>query len=804
MLLKLAKLVYISCRNNMSAQTNDLINPQVLLSLTKYLRLANYLSTTQMYLKDNYLLESELKREHLKERVLGHWGTVPGINFIYANLNLLIKRHQQETMLITGPGHGYPALLANLYIEGTLGDYYPDYKWGKYAMGKLSKNFSWPRQFPSHANPETPGVILEGGELGYALAYAFGAAFDNPDLLVACIVGDGEAETATTAASWHSNKFLNPKNDGAVLPIVHINKFKISGPSIFGTMSNEELCQLYKGYGYHPIIVEGDFLFEPMIYALEEAYQKIKTIQTQAREHGIIDKPAWPVILLISKKGWTGPKEVNGKMIEDSFYSHGVPLEHTLTEDAEFAALKQWLESYNISELITENGEPISEILSLVPEAHLRMGKNKAANGEEVAKLVLPDPKKFEVEIGKPASHKAANLIELSKYLEEVVSNNRQSFRLMSPDESISNRLGSLFNVTERCYMWPTPKGSEKIGPDGRVMEILSENILTAWMQGYTLTGRHSILVTYEAFMMIAASMVDQYLKFIKQKNRIYWRKAVPSLNFIITSATWRQEHNGLSHQNPGFVSSLMDNNSKHVDIHYPVDANMLIKTMEQCLNSRNMVNVIVAGKHDMPQYLTMQECGYQMKDGIGIWDGASNGAKDPDVVMAATGDYMTIEVLAAIKLLEQWAPEVKTRFVSVTEISNFNIGDLSAPGKNSNALFNHYFTSNKPIIWAYHGYPEDIKSLLFANPASTRIKLYGYAEKGTTTTPFDMLVLNKMSRYQLALDAAAQYRETHPDFEHKFQEILKIVQDLLAKHEAYIAEHGKDLAEVSDLKLLA
>lgn len=788
----------------MSAQPNDLTNPQILLSLTKYLRLANYMAAAQLYLKDNFLLEQELKPEHVKERVLGHWGTVPGLNFIYANLNLLIKRHQQEMMLIVGPGHGYPALLSNLYIEGTLGEYYPDYRWSKYAMGKLEKNFSWPRQFPSHANPETPGVILEGGELGYSLGYAFGAAFDNPDLIVTCVVGDGEAETATTAASWHSNKFLNPKTDGAVLPIVHINKYKISGPSIYGTMSNDELCNLFEGYGYHPIVVTGDFIYEPMIYALEEAYQKIKEIQKQARENGVIDKPKWPVILLETKKGWTGPKEVHGEMIEDSFRSHGVPLEHVLTDTDEFQALKSWFESYSVGELINEKGEPIDEIKNLIPEGMLRMGKNKFANCEKMHTLDLPDTAKFEVPIGAPGSKQAANMIELSKYLKEVVEKNPQAFRVMSPDESVSNRLAALFDATTRRYVWPTPAGSEKIGPDGRVMEILSENVLTAWMEGYTLTGRHSILVSYEAFMMIAASMVDQYLKFIQQKNRIYWRKAVPSLNFIITSASWRQEHNGLSHQNPGFVSSVLNNHTSHVDVHYPVDANMLIKTMEQCLTTYNKVNVIVAGKHDMPQYLTMQDCGYQMQNGIGVWDGATKGSKNPDVVMAATGDYMTLEVLAALKLLGEWAPEINTRFVSVTEISNFNLGDLENPGKVSNELFNHYFTPDKPVIYAYHGYVEDIKALLYGNPASTRFKLHGYSERGTTTTPFDMLVLNKMSRYQLALEAAAAYLKTHPEFADKFTALQMNVKTILAKHDMYIMANGKDMPEVTDFKLNA
>lgn len=787
----------------MTAQEkNTLITPEVLLALTKYLRFTNYLTVTQMYLKDNFLLEKKLSPDHIKNRILGHWGTSPGLNFIYANLNLLIKRHNQEMMLIVGPGHGYPAILSNLYLEGTLGRYYPDYKIGKKGFGLLSKHFSWPQKFPSHANPETPGVIMEGGELGYALGYAFGAALDNPDLIVPCIIGDGEAETATTATAWHSNKFLNPKTDGAVLPIVHINKYKISGPSIYGTMSQDELINLFKGYGYDPIIVAGEFLYEPMIFAMEEAYQKIKKIQELARKENIIDKPQWPVILFISKKGWTGPKEVDGLMIEDSFRSHGVPLENAKKDKKEFKLLEEWLQSYKIYELIDGKGKPIKEITDLIPEQKLLMGENKIANCEQITKLNLPNVNDYEFKVGRPGSKSAANMIELSKYVRDIIKRNDKSFLLFCPDESVSNRLSSLFDVTDRRYIWPILPGSEKIGPDGRVFEYLSENLITAWTCGYTLTGRHAIFVSYESFMMITASMIDQYIKFLDKRDEIYWRKPTPSLNIIVTSGTWRQEHNGISHQNPGFVSSLLNNNSKHVDVHYPVDANMLIKTMEEALKSTNKVNVIVPGKHDLPQYLTMKECEYQMKKGIGYWDGTGNDPAHADVVLAATGDYITLEVLAAIKILKDWAPEIKTRFVSVTEISNFNIGDLEAPSKLSNEQFNYFFTNDKPIIFAYYGYREDIKALLYKNPAINRIKLFGYCEKGTTTTPFDMLVLNSMSRYQLILEAANAYLKTHPDFESKHKEIQKKVIELLKKHQEYIDENGIDMPEVIDFQL--
>ena len=789
----------------MTAQNNpsDLVRPDLMVSLTKYLRLANYLSAAQLYLKDNFLLEKELTLEHIKPRILGHWGTVPGLNFIYANLNILTQRHNQETMLIIGPGHGYPSLLSNLYIEGTLGEFYGGFKYSKQALGNLIKGFSWPRAFPSHSNPETPGVILEGGELGYALPSAFGAAFDNPDLLVACVVGDGESETATTSASWHSNKFLNPITSGAVLPIVHINKFKISGPTIYGTMSSDELTNLFEGYGYDPIIIEGDFLFEPMIYAMEEAYQKIKAIQKDARENGKIEKPKWPVILLITKKGWTGPKELRGVAIEDSFRAHGVPLEDVHNDKEQFALLKSWLESYQVNELLTEKGEPIAEIMSLLPKETLRLGRNKNANGAVFSHLKLPNIANFEIKFKKPATISKQNLTELSKYISEVVKLNPDTFRVMSPDESISNKLSELFNVTKRAYVWPCPANSENMSPDGRLMEILSENILMGWLQGYVLTGRQGILVSYEAFMMIIASMVDQYLKFIFQKKEIKWRKPVPSLNFILTSSSWRQEHNGISHQNPGFVSSLLNNNNKNVRIHYPVDANMLIATMEECLRRQDGVNVIVCGKRDLPQYLSMQDAKIQMETGIGIWDGASKGGDKPDIVFSASGDYMTLECLSAIKLLEEMAPQIKTRFVSVSEITCMNIGELSNPGKLTFNQFNEYFTPDKHIIYCYHGYKEDIQGLLFKNPRAEKIHIHSYKERGTTTTPFDMLVLNGCSRFQLVLEAVYYYSLEHPEFKGKRETINAYVSSLLAKHEKYILEKGIDIPEINNFTLI-
>ncbi|HEX9804807.1 MAG TPA: phosphoketolase family protein, partial [Candidatus Dojkabacteria bacterium] len=534
------------------------MNDDLISKLGKYFRLVNYLSAAQLYLKDNFFLEKELSKEHIKKRILGHWGTVPGLNFIYMNLNLIIKKTNQDMMLIIGPGHGYPALLSNLYVEGTMGEFYPEYKISKESAGKLIKNFSWPGGFPSHANPETPGVVLEGGELGYSLSTAFGTILDNPDLITACIVGDGEAETGPLAAAWHSAKFVNPKESGAVLPIVHINKYKISGPTIYGTMSDEELDHLFRGYGYNPIFLHDQNIFEDGIRVFDDAYSQIKEIQRLAREENIIDKPKWPVILMISKKGWTGPIEFQGKMIEDSFRSHGIPLEKP-QDDEEFQALKNWLECYNVQELFTDDFQIDSDILDIIPSDEFKMGRNKHANNEFRYEMNLPQTSDYEIKFEKDFKTKASSTEELGKYLRDVISMNPESFRIFCPDETESNKLHSLFEATKRGYMWPVPEGSENISKEGRVMEMLSEHTLQGWLQGYTMTGRQGVFISYEAFMMIVASMVDQYSKFLKQSENIKWRKPIPAMNFVLTSTSWRQDHNGFSHQNPGFISAALN-----------------------------------------------------------------------------------------------------------------------------------------------------------------------------------------------------------------------------------------------------
>ena len=761
----------------------------------KYLRLANYISAAQLYLKGNFFLKKRLAKANIKKRLLGHWGTVPGLNFIYLSLNQFIIEHEAETMFVMGPGHGFPSLLSNLFIEGTLGEFYPQYKPNKKNLEKLIRNFSWPGGFPSHANPETPGVILEGGELGYSLSTAFGAAFDNKDLIVACVIGDGEAEAATTAASWHSTKFLNPKTSGAVLPILHLNKFKISGPTIYGTMSDRELRSLFKGYGWEPYFVEGSDIFEEMHRTLERVYRKIRHTQELAREKNIIEKPEWPMIIVKTEKGWTGPKELSGRKIEGTFHSHGIPLENPRGDNEQFKVLNKWLTSYKVNELFDEKGEIIQEIKNLVPKKNLRMGMNRHANNFASEKLKLPEIKNYEVKTEK--GFRTSPMIEISKYLRDVFKLNNNNFRIFSPDESESNKLQSIFDATKRNYIWPVPTGSENMSENGKVLEMLSENVLMGWMQGYILTGRHGLFVSYEAFMMIVASMVDQYSKFLKQAKEVTWRKPIPSLNFLLTSTSWRQDHNGFSHQNPGFVSSVLNDHSENVKVHYPPDVNSLLLVMEEAFSVPGNINVIVAGKSMMQQYLTIEHAHRQVSDGIAWWEGTGNHDKDPDIIFAATGDYMSEESIAAIRILKKLMPEMKTRFVNVSELTNFGIGDARRNKKASDELLRKTIMGSKPVIYSYHGFPEDIKSLIFGHPYASLFHIHGYINEGTTTTPFDMQVVNETSRLHLALEAVKIVSETNPKVKEKAHEVESYIGELLIKHRRTISETGEDIDEI-------
>lgn len=773
--------------------------------LTKYLRLTNYLGAAQLYLRDNFLLEEELKPEHIKRRVLGHWGTVPGLNFIWACLDVSIKKYKQEMLMVVGPGHGYPAVQANLFVEGSLGEFLKEYnpyafdlKQRKEAFEKVIKNFSWPGGFPSHSNPHTPGCILEGGELGYSLSHAFGAAFDNPDLIVACIVGDGEAETGPTATAWHSNKFLNPITSGAVLPIVHINGYKISGPTIYGTMSDEELINLFNGYGYFPIIIEGESLFEPMLSAVDSSIERIKSIQKEARDSGNPGKPKWPVILLRSPKGWFGPEPlVEGFPIVGSFRSHGVPLEHPQDDEKEFALLKNWLESYNVRELLNDDYSFISDVLDYVPSGDLRMGMNKHARAIGSKDLVLKDLENFQVEFEQKGTLETSSTAKLSEYMRDIFIDNAENknFRLFCPDETESNKLHEIFKATKRGYLWPVKDHDENIATDGRVMEMLSEHTLEGWYQGYNITGRHGIFVTYEAFAEIISSMVDQYAKFIRHSRYITWKNPVPSLNFLLTSLVWKQEHNGFSHQNPGFISSVLNDHGDFVSLYFPTDANSMLAVAEEVFKSKNKINVIVAGKRPNPQWLTLEEARKQIQEDIRVWDFVSD--ENPDVVMVGCGDYPMKEVIAAKLLLKRLIPELRLRVVNITELSCFGIGDNKCPSRISPVRFDEIFTQNKPIIFNYHGYPEDIKSLIYGHHRASGFSIHGYNEIGTTTTPGDMLIQNKVDRYHLALEAVQFASASNPRVEENRTKVEEYLKQILEKHVTYIQEQGIDIDEM-------
>jgi len=773
--------------------------------LPKYLRYVDYIGAAQLYLKENTLLREELKPTHMKERILGHWGTVPGLNFIYAHLNYLIYKHHASMMYLVGPGHGAPAVIANLFAEKTLQEFYPDLKTDEEGTHKLIKMFSWPGGFPSHTNPGTPGAILEGGELGYSLATSYGAVMDNPELIVACVVGDGEAETGPLATAWHSNKFLNPKTSGAVLPILHVNGYKITGPTIFSTMSNEELTNLFSGYGYEPIIVD---IMHPseenphfkMMRALDHAYNRIREIQKKARtSKEPLLKPRWPMIVMRSLKGWTGIKKADGHKVEGTYHSHGIPISDPRTNPVHFKLVKDWLESYKVTELVDAHGSPLPEVLEFVPKEDLRMGMNKHAIGGNMMKeLKLPNLKKYRIYLTKRGEPQVGNAGVSALYMRDIMANNKKNFRFFCPDETESNKFGALFEVTKRAFMWPLHPFDENIGPDGRVMEVLSEHNLQGWMQGYSLTGRYGIFATYEAFATIIASMVDQYAKFIKQSSKVSWRKPIPALNYLLTSVGWRQEHNGYSHQNPSFISGVLEKHGKFCSVYFPADANQLLVIMEDCFKRKDSINVIVAGKQIMPQWLSLDEAREELKAGVGIWHWINpKASKDPDVVMAAAGDALVQESMAAISLLNKLIPELKIRFVNVSELTALGVGDEKHPLSLSHKDFCSYFTEDKPIIFNFHGYPEAIRKLIFGRDAMDRISVHGYEEEGTTTTPFNMMVMNKTDRFNLCIDVLGKAVRQNPRFAKKAAELTAYFHKKLDEHAKYIIEYGKDMEEV-------
>lgn len=781
----------------------------------RYFRYVNYIAAAQLYLKDNFFLQRKLLSDDIKDRILGHWGTVPGLNFIYEHCNYLISKTRAEMMFIVGPGHGAPAVLANLFAEGTLGEFYKNCPPDGRGTSELIRSFSWPGGFPSHTYPGVPGSILEGGELGYSLGTAYGAVLDNPDLIAVCVVGDGESETGALCAAWHSNKFLNPAESGAVLPIVHVNGYKISGPTILGTMSDGEISDLFHGYGYNVQFVSGDSDCESRMHvqmarAMQNAYDEIRFLQHKARSSKKpVLKPQWPVIVLRSAKGWTGIRELKGKKVEGSFRSHGIPLSDPKMNPSSLKILENWLASYRITELVDEKGRPLPDLLKFVPSGHLRMGKNKYAFGGNMRKdLKMPDVVKYEVKISPKNSLlknqrgvvEACNTEVGAAFVRDIflTSKKDKNFRYFCPDETESNKMHCLFDVTNRAYMWPLQAHDEHMGPTGRVMEVLSEQSLQAWLEGYLLTGRHGLFGTYEAFATIVSSMVDQYAKFLKQSTRVPWRKPISSLNYILTSLGWRQEHNGYSHQNPGFISSVLQKHGAFSSVYFPVDANSLLITLEDCFKRTNSINVIAAGKQPMPQWLTLEEAREQIRVGVSVWKWAHPGSENPDVILAAAGDHMTLEAMAAISILKEMVPELHVRFVNVSELTALGIGDermkcLICHGRK----FEKFFGKERTIIFNFHGYPDVIKQLTWGHKEASRFLIHGYLEEGTTTTPFDMQVRNKTSRYHLCIDAIREGAKFNKVIAKKAAKLIRYFENKLDEHSKYIVKYGKDLPEV-------
>lgn len=771
--------------------------------MNAYWRAANYLSVGQIYLYDNPLLREPLQLKHVKPRLLGHWGTTPGLNFIYVHLNRLIKMHDLNVIYVAGPGHGGPGLVANTYLEGTYSEFYPSISQDEEGMKKLFKQFSFPGGIPSHVAPETPGSIHEGGELGYALVHAYGAVFDNPDLIAACVVGDGEAETGPLAASWHSNKFLNPLRDGAVLPILHLNGYKIAGPTVLGRLSNEELTSLLVGYGHKAYFVEGDepeAMHQLMAATLNAVLAEIQLIQKEAREKGLKQHPQWPMIVLRSPKGWTGPKVVDGKPAEGSFRSHQVPLSKLTSNPEHLRQLEEWMQSYRPEELFDERGTLRPQLAALSPQGHRRMGANPHANGGLLLKeLKLPDYRGYAVEIPQPGTIEAEATRVMGRFLRDVMKLNAdaQNFRLMGPDETSSNRLDAVFEVTDRVWMEEVLPGDEHESPDGRVMEVLSEHMCQGWLEGYLLTGRHGFFSCYEAFIHIIDSMFNQHAKWLKVTNDIPWRRPIASLNYLLTSHVWRQDHNGFSHQDPGFIDHVVNKKAEVVRVYLPPDANTLLSVTDHCLRSRQYVNVIIAGKQPALQYLTMDAAIKHCSEGIGIWDWASNDqGTEPDVVMVCAGDVPTLETLAAVDILRQHFPDLKIRVVNVVDLMTLQ-PQSEHPHGLSDKEFDILFTTDKPIIFVFHGYPWLIHRLTYRRKNHKNLHVRGYKEEGTTTTPFDMVVLNDLDRFHLVMDVIERVPKVTSIGAH----VLQAMRDKLIDHRQYIVEHGEDMPEVRDWK---
>ena len=771
--------------------------------MDRYWRAANYVSVGQIYLMDNPLLREPLKAEHVKPRLLGHWGTTPGLNFIYVHLNRVIRARGLDVLYICGPGHGGPAMVANTWLEGTYSEIYPEIGLDAEGMRKLFKQFSFPGGVPSHVAPETPGSIHEGGELGYALVHAFGAAFDNPDLVVACVVGDGEAETGPLAAAWHSTKFLNPRIDGAVLPILHLNGYKIANPTVLARMDDAKLRDLFAGYGYEPFFVEGhepEPMHRAMAETLDTALDRIRDIQAAARAPGWQgERPRWPMIVLRSPKGWTGPKEVDDKKVEDFWRSHQVPVANARGDAEHRKILEDWLRSYRADELFDEDGRLLPELAALAPEGEKRMGALPQANGGLLRRdLVLPEWKDLALDVPHPGGTTAEATRVMGIYLRDVMSLNAEArnFRLMGPDETASNRLDAVFDVTDRVWMEKIEPYDVHLAREGRVMEVLSEHLCQGWLEGYLLTGRHGLFSCYEAFIHIVDSMVNQHAKWLKTSAELAWRRPIASLNYLLTSHVWRQDHNGFSHQDPGFADFVANKKADTVRLYFPPDANTLLWVTDHCLRTWNRINVITAGKQPGPQWLAADEARRHCEAGAGIWDWACTCPPEavPDVVMACAGDVPTMETLAAVDLLRTMLPELKIRVVNVVDLMTLQSHDDHPHGFTDEA-FDALFTKDRPVIFAYHGYPYLIHRLTYKRTNHRNLHVHGFREEGTTTTPFDMAVMNELDRFHLALAAIRRL----PGLGGKAAEVVAEIEGRLAAHDAYVREHGEDMPEIRD-----
>jgi xylulose-5-phosphate/fructose-6-phosphate phosphoketolase len=787
-------------RSRRPGRTEDLLSRDEVRLMDAYWRAANYLSVGQIYLLDNPLLREPLEPEHIKPRLLGHWGTTPGLNFIYVHMNRAIKERDLNAMYVTGPGHGGPGLVANAYLEGTYTEIYPTVTLDEEGMRRLFRQFSFPGGIPSHVAPETPGSIHEGGELGYALAHSFGAAFDNPDLLVCCVVGDGEAETGPLATSWHANKFLNPRRDGAVLPILHLNGYKIANPTVLARIPDAELTALLEGYGYRPYVVEGDdpeTMHQQMAATLDEILDEIARIQREARMGSVNGgRPRWPAIVLRTPKGWTGPKEVDGQQVEGTYRAHQVPLSEVRGNLEHLALLESWMRGYEPEELFDENGSLMPELAELPPKADRRMSANPHSNGGLVLRdLSMPDFREYGVDVPKPGTTFSEATRILGVFLRDVMQRNPDRFRLFGPDETASNRLSAVLDVTGKAWEAELLPTDDHLAPDGRVMEVLSEHLCQGWLEGYLLTGRHGLFNCYEAFIHIVDSMFNQHAKWLKVIRNIPWRRPLASLNYLLTSHVWRQDHNGFSHQDPGFIDHVVNKKAEVIRVYLPPDANTLLSVADHCLRSRNYVNVIVAGKQPALNYVSMAEAVLHCTRGIGIWDWASNDDEgDPDVVLACCGDIPTLETLAAVDLIRSHLPGLKVRVVNVVDLMRLE-PDTEHPHGLSDRDFDTLFTTDRPIVFAYHGYPWLIHRLCYRRSNHRNLHVRGYKEEGTTTTPFDMVMLNDLDRYHLVMDVIDRV----PGLGSKAAHVRQLMADKRVQARAYTREHGEDSPEVRD-----